>query len=155
METVVVKLKNNQPRLLGLCTGHQLLPGRGKVHELEMTEEQRAQLFNDPTFRSWCKLGWIGQLQPSAPPAPEAPHKDRIQAAPDPVGADALDGVNVEQAKVMITVASDPDLLAAWHARDARKTVKKAVEARLAELNEDDENTEDHVQPVVDLVDGE
>lgn len=137
---VTVKLKNSQPRMLGLCTGHQLMPGRGKVHSVEMTEAQRDTLLADPTFRSWQKLGWVGLVKDAVQPKREA----RFKAPPAPIGADALADVNVEQARAMIQVAYDPDLLAAWHAGDERKTVKKFVEARLAALEKEElENNPD------------
>jgi hypothetical protein len=45
-----------------------------------------------------------------------------------------LDGLNVQEAKLIIEACKDLDLLSRWHAREGRKTVKKALVERVAAL---------------------
>jgi hypothetical protein len=129
-EMVKIKLKNRQARILGLCTGHKLAPAP-HPQELEMPQEQLAMLLSDQTFRSWQKLGWVSVVQDNAPSA--RPLR-QLDVPDEPELADALDDVNVEGARALIAATDDLELLSVWHKRDRRKTVKSAIEDRIAAL---------------------
>lgn len=133
-----VKITNRQPRFLGTCTGHRLVPG---VNVLDMTEAQFNTLRQDAGFQSWQKLGWAAFVQDQAPIAEgevpvEVPEAADLSAA--------LEGKNLVDAKLMIAATTDLELLATWHEKDARKGVRQAIEARIVELEKPEgESTED------------
>ena len=138
---MVVKMRNLQARILGLCTGHKLPPSK-KAQELEMTEKQLQILMSDKTFKSWQRLGMVVLVQE----APKGGRPDFVKSDEVP-SADLLEGTSAAQAKATILATSDTDLLEAWHVKDTRKTVKKAIEDRLASLepekSEDEDEDED------------
>jgi hypothetical protein len=121
-----VQINNKQPRLLRTCTGRQLMPGK-KVIEIEEGELQT--ILADATFKGWQKLAWVAIVQDKAPSQPEKKEEDL---------SNALEELNVEEAKDMIAACADAETLAAWHEADKRKGVKEACEERIAELENPD-----------------
>ena len=123
-----VRLKNHQPKILGLVTGHKLMP-RSPGHntqDFEMTDEQFKKLIKNEQFRSWCKMGWCALLQ-------EAPGK----SAPEEVAPELLlDKHGTRAAKDLVRGENSVELLTAWHEREPRRTVQKVIADRLAELAE-------------------
>lgn len=119
------------------------MPGKGKkgLNTLELTDREYQLITNDATFNSWKKLGHIAVVQDAS--ALKKEPEVRFVPPPEPGLAGALEGVNVDEAEVMINTTTDQELLAVWHEKDGRKGVKKAIEARLAELDEEDEEDEE------------
>jgi len=116
---------NKQPRILGLCTGHRLMPKRNMI---EMSEAQYALATQNRHFQHWQKVGWVavGPQATVEAPAQEASLSEEQIAA--------LDSKNVKKSIALIEACSNQELLAQWHERDQRSTVKQAIEERIGVL---------------------
>jgi hypothetical protein len=132
-----ITLINKRPTVIGLVDGTHLLPRSKTV----LSSATYAKVKDDPTFKAWLKMNWLaiqqGAVDFSPPDAPEQ--------------VDALKGVSVEQAKLMVTACGDVPLLEAWHGAEARKGVKKAIEARISELVSGSEPAEPTPAPADDM----
>lgn len=124
-----VTINNRRPTILGGQAGLRLMPGANKV-SLEVYEANRAI----KTFQSWCKLGWVSVRMP------ESHQANRFAAPAEPEAADALKDLNAGQSKKLIEQTDSVDLLDAWYVKEDRKTVQKAIKAKLAELTSSDED---------------
>lgn len=131
---------NRKPRILGLCFGgKRLLPGKS---EIELSEKEYRLVMKDEQLQSWLKLGWVAVNQPALEVEAAQPVVEE-ELEPDNKPEDALSGVGLDQARIMIAACSDPELLLAWHEKDRRKGAKEAIEARMKEIGAIEEEEKD------------
>lgn len=128
-----VVIINKRPALLGLEDGTRLLPGPNSGPEVE---QAYSRLHGTESFKNWLKIGWVRVKLPQ-PASPFA----AVEEEPEAEATEALKGLNVEEAKRAVAGTSDTVLLEEWYAKDSRVTVKRAIQARLSELDQDEEES--------------
>lgn len=138
-------INNKQPRMLGTCTGRKLMPGKNKLDDV--SEEEALKIVNNDQFKGWLRIGWVSVASGGA--ATVAPTAEGEEATDEiaPLAEDALQKQTVEKAKAMIAACADEDLIEAWYGVEKRKTVRAALELRMAALTGMD-------PPAADLPDG-
>ena len=120
-----------------------LKPGMNDLSHL--SDEKVTQIETSVQFDVWQKLGWV-VVQKDA----QGSHNELCGAPvsqnepePEPVLADepahegypeTLSHLKLLQAKDQVAACDDPDALLRWFETDARSGVKKAIEARIEEL---------------------
>lgn len=125
-----VRIKNHSPKILGLITGHKLMPrsrGKNAPQEFDLTEAQHANLMACKQFKAWQKLGWCALVaEPAAP-----------KAASEPPAEEKLAGLGTRAAKDAVREETDTALLETWRDGETRRTVQKVIKERLEELADD------------------
>ncbi len=107
-----------------ICGKLKLLPGAN-----DLPLKRWKQSLNHPAVQTYIELGVLV-------PNPSAQEKTANTHLPDKLSG--LKSLSIPKAAVWIEASSDRRQLEAWRNSDNRKGIKAAIDARLAELDEDD-----------------
>ncbi|MBW2672073.1 MAG: hypothetical protein JRD89_01490 [Deltaproteobacteria bacterium] len=123
MKTVTINSK--KASILGLCTGESLMPGRNEipVESFEIVKE-------DPTFKSWQKLGFVSVVAVAPAKAPAKP----VDVEAPALTIEELCALTIKKATVILEKTDNREFLLDWHEAETRPKMQNAIEVRVEGL---------------------